>query len=110
MPDKSTTISNAFQTFMNEAPEHAQAWGSMVAALGGASALEAKTSALAYIAVLAALNRVSGIPFHVISTKEAGATREEVISAVLLGLPAAGHIVTQALPAAIDAYEKDASE
>ena len=110
MTDKSTIISIAFKTFMNEAPDHAQAWGSMVEALGRASALDAKTSGLAYIAVLAALNRVSGIPFHVISTKEAGATREEVISAVLLGLPAAGHIVTQALPAAIDAYEKDASE
>ena len=105
MTDKSTTISNAFKTLMSEAPDHAQAWGSMVQALGKASALDAKTSGLAYIAVLAALNRVSGIPFHVISTKEAGATREEVISAVLLGLPAAGHIVTQALPGAIEAYE-----
>lgn len=109
MTDKSTTISNAFKTFMSEAPDHAQAWGSMVQALGGASALEGKTSALAYIAVLAALNRVSGIPFHVISAKEAGATREEVISAVLVGLPAAGHIVTQALPAAIEAYDERAN-
>ena len=109
MTDKSKTISAAFKTFMSEAPEHAQAWRSMVGALGGASALEAKTSGLAYIAVFAALNRVSGIPFHVISAKEAGATREKVISAVLLGLPAAGHIVTQALPGAIEAYDKDTS-
>ena len=109
MTAKSSTISNAFKTFMSEAPEHAQAWGKMVSALGEASKLDTKTSALAYVAVLAALNRVSGIPFHVISAKQAGATREEVISAVLLGLPAAGHIVTQALPAAIEAYNKDAS-
>lgn len=107
MTDKSATISNAFKTFVSEAPDHAQAWGNMVQALGGVSALDDKTSALAYIAVLAALNRVSGIPFHVISAKEAGATREEVISAVLLGLPAAGHIVTQALPGAIKAYDKE---
>ena len=110
MTDISKTISDAFKTFMSEAPEHAQAWGKMVEALGEASALDTKTSALAYIAVLAALNRVSGIPFHVISAKRAGATREEIISAVLLGLPAAGHIVTQALPPAMEAYGKEPSE
>lgn len=106
MTDKSNTISNAFKTFMTEAPAHAKAWGEMVGALGSASTLDRKTSALAYLAVLAALNRVSGIPFHVASAKEAGATREEVISAILVGLPAAGHIVTQALPAAIEAYDQ----
>ena len=109
MTDKSETISNAFRTFLTEAPEHAKAWGEMVGALAEASALDTKTGQLAYIAVLAALNRVSGIPFHVVSAKEAGATRQEVISAVLVGLPAAGHIVTQALPAVVEAYEKQAS-
>ncbi len=38
--------------------------------------------------------------------KQAGATRDEVISAVLIGLPAAGTGVTQALPAAIRAYDE----
>lgn len=107
MSDKSTTISQAFKTFMIEAPTHAKAWGEMVQAVGKANALDAKTGELAYIAVLAALNRVSGIPYHVLSAKAAGATREEVISAVLVGLPAAGHIVTQALPAAIEAYDQE---
>lgn len=105
MTEKTTTISNAFKTFMTEAPEHAQAWGSMIQSIGQASALDAKTSQLAYIAVLAALNRTSGIPFHVISAKETGATREEVISAVLVGLPAAGHVVTQALPVGLETFD-----
>jgi len=35
----------------------------------------------------------------------AGATREEMISAILVGLPAAGHAVTPVLPAAIAAYD-----
>ena len=39
--------------------------------------------------------------------KHAGASLDEVISAVLVGLPAAGNGVTQVLPAAIDAYEAD---
>jgi hypothetical protein len=34
-----------------------------------------------------------------------GASREEVVSAILIGLPAAGHGVTQVLPAAIAAYD-----
>ena len=57
--------------------------------------------------VLAALQQDSGIPFHVKSAKEAGASREEVISAILVGLPAAGHVVTQVLPAAVAAYDAE---
>jgi alkylhydroperoxidase/carboxymuconolactone decarboxylase family protein YurZ len=47
----------------------------------------------------------SGIPFHVQTAKQLGASRAEVISAILVGLPAAGHSVTQVLPAAIAAYD-----
>lgn len=106
MTTQNSQISNAFMTFMTEASQHAQAWGSMVQSLGSASALDAKTSALAYLAVLAALRMESGIPFHVKTAKSAGASRDEVISAVLLGLPAAGHVVTQVLPTALTAYDE----
>lgn len=107
MSDNNSLVSNAFQSFMSEAPEHAQAWGGMIQGLSGASALDRKTLELAFLAVLAALQRESGIPFHVKSAKEAGASREEVISAILVGLPAAGHSVTQALPAAVAAYDAE---
>lgn len=69
------------------------------------SALDKKTAALAYLSVLAVMRLESGIPFHVHAAKDAGATREEVISAVLLGLPAAGNAVIQSLPIAISAYD-----
>jgi alkylhydroperoxidase/carboxymuconolactone decarboxylase family protein YurZ len=105
MGDQQSLISSAFQTFMSEAPQHAQAWGTMVQGLASASALEKKTSALAYLAVLAALRLESGVPFHVQTAKRLGASREEVISAILVGLPAAGHSVTQVLPSAIAAYD-----
>jgi alkylhydroperoxidase/carboxymuconolactone decarboxylase family protein YurZ len=55
---------------------------------------------------LAALGLGSGIPFHVKEAKKAGATREEIISALLIGLPAAGHRVTQVLPAALNAFDE----
>ena len=105
MSDSSSLVSNAFQAFMKEAPQHAQTWGAMVQGLANASALDKKTAALAYLAVLAALRLESGIPFHVQAARQLGASRDEVISAILIGLPAAGHAVTQVLPAAITAYD-----
>jgi alkylhydroperoxidase/carboxymuconolactone decarboxylase family protein YurZ len=105
MADQSSLISNAFQTFMREAPEHAQAWGAAVQGLDRASKLDKKTEELAYLAVLAATRLESGVPFHVLGAKQAGASRDEVISAILVGLPAVGNTVTQVLPAALAAYD-----
>lgn len=106
MGDKDKLISNAFQVFMKESPKHAQAWMSAVRDLANASALDKKTETLAYLAVLAALRLESGVPFHVAHAKQAGASRNEVISAILVGLPAAGNAVTLALPIAIQAYDQ----
>ena len=105
MDNQQPLISNAFQTFLREAPQHAQAWGQMTQGLAVASSLDPKTAALAYLAVLAAVGLESGVPFHVQAAKAAGATRVEVISVVLVGLPAAGNRVTQVLPAAVAAYD-----
>ena len=105
MSDGQANISSAFLTFRDEAPQQAMAWGELVQKLGQASALDGKTATLAYLAVLAALRLESGIPFPVATAKAQGATREEVISALLVGLPAAGHVVTQVLPVALVAYD-----
>ncbi|MHB0858631.1 MAG: carboxymuconolactone decarboxylase family protein [Anaerolineae bacterium] len=107
MTNPSNRISVAFQTFAHEAPEQARAWMGAVQGLAGASTLDAKTQALAYLAVLAALRLESGVPFHVQAAKQAGASRQEVIDAILVGLPAAGHAVVQVLPAALEAYDTD---
>ena len=101
-------VSNAFQAFMSEAPEHAKAWMGAVRGLDTASTLDKKTEELAYLAVLASQRLISGIPFHVGMAKAAGASRNDVISAVLIGLPAVGNTVIEALPIALEAY--DASE
>lgn len=99
------SISKAFSVFLQEAPAQAQAWMQMAQALDQASALDKKTEELAYIAVLAATGNTSGVPFHVLSAKSQGASRQEVLSAVLLGLPAAGATVIGALPVALEAYD-----
>ena len=56
-------VSPAFQAFAQEAPQHQQAWSEAVQALGAASALDDKTAALAYLAVMAAARLDSGLPF-----------------------------------------------
>jgi alkylhydroperoxidase/carboxymuconolactone decarboxylase family protein YurZ len=105
MVHQAGAVSNAFQTFIEQAPAHAAAWTTAVERLGDASALDAKTAALAYLAVLSVLRLESGVPFHVALAKHAGASRDEVISALLIGLPAAGVGATQVLPAALQAYD-----
>ena len=107
MSNGQSSMSTAFQTFLERAPKHAGAWMTAVQALEEASALDKKTSALAYLAVLAALRLDRGVPFHVKLAKHAGASRDEVISALLVGLPAAGNGITQSLPAAIEAYDAE---
>lgn len=102
---KNPVISKAFQSFGKEAPRHSAAWMKLVQELSGACALDEKVKTLVYLGVLAVLRLDSGIPFHVQHAKDCGATREEVISAILVGLPAAGHVVTQVLPAALETYD-----
>ncbi|WP_421549095.1 carboxymuconolactone decarboxylase family protein [Pseudomonas sp. QD4] len=102
------SISKAFTTFIQDAPAHADAWMQAVKALDEASALDKKTEELAYIAVLAATGNISGVPFHVHSARSHGASRQEVLSAVLIGLPAVGSTVIAALSPALEAYDEKA--
>ncbi|MHC5407944.1 carboxymuconolactone decarboxylase family protein [Listeria seeligeri] len=100
-------VSKSFEVFAKEAPEFQAAWMETVQKLDAASKLDKKTEELAYIAVMAAVRLESGIPFHVKMAKSNGATRDEIISAILVGLPAVGNIVTTSLPAAIESYDEE---
>jgi alkylhydroperoxidase/carboxymuconolactone decarboxylase family protein YurZ len=103
--EKINLTSDAFQAFLREAPEHSRAWMEAVKKLDAANALDEKTKAIAYLSVLAATGLTSGIPFHAQHAKSLGATKSELIGAVLVGLPAAGNRVIQALPAVLQAYD-----
>jgi alkylhydroperoxidase/carboxymuconolactone decarboxylase family protein YurZ len=107
MSNEQSGVSSAFRTFLERAPKHAGAWMTAVQALGEASALDKKTRRLPISPCLAALRLDSGVPFHVKLAKQAGASRDEVISALLVGLPAAGNGITQSLPAAFEAYDAE---
>lgn len=101
------TISNSFETFAKEAPEYQKAFNDLIHSWGEVSALDDKTQHLTYLAVLAATGKTSGLPFHVMLAKKAGATRDEVISTIMVGLPAVGNEVLNALPGALEAYDKN---
>jgi Uncharacterized homolog of gamma-carboxymuconolactone decarboxylase subunit len=101
------TVSAAFTAFSQEASQFQQPWLEMVGRLAAATSLDARTEELAYLAVLAASGMESGVGFHAASARRAGATREEVISAILVGLPAVGQRVISSLPAALAAYDAD---
>ena len=100
-------VSNAFQVFTQQAPEAHKAWMEAVKELDKASKLDKKTEELAYIAVMAAVRLEGGLPFHVQLAKSHGATREEIMSSILVGLPAVGNTVIQSLPVALKAYDEE---
>jgi AhpD family alkylhydroperoxidase len=99
-------VSKAYQLFEQEAPPVHKAWMETVYTLEKESTLDKKTKELAYLAVLAATRLDSGLPFHVKMAKSFGATREEIISSILAGLPAVGNVVIQSLPTALEAYDE----
>ena len=100
-------VSKAFLAFNTEAPHHAKAWSEMVSKISQANVLDAKTTSLIYLSVLSVLGSENGIPYHVKTAKEAGASKEEIIHAVLVALPPAGHRVTQVLPLIISSYDEE---
>lgn len=99
-------VSNAFLTFSKEAPEHAKAWAEMISKISQENVLDAKTTSLIYIGILAALGIESGIAYHVNVAKQAGASKKEIIHAALIALPPAGHKVTQVLPTIVKTFDE----
>lgn len=100
-------VTNGFNLFLTETPETGKAYMDMVMTQSKASALDRKTHELAYLSVLAAVRVTGGLVFHVKSAKELGASREEVKSAVLVGLPVAGITLVDSLEAALKAYDEN---
>ena len=100
-------VTSSFRLFMTETPETGKAYMNMVMKQSEASALDRKTHELAYISVLAAIRMTGGLNFHVKSAKELGASRDEVKSAVLVGLPVAGITLVDALETALSAYDEN---
>jgi alkylhydroperoxidase/carboxymuconolactone decarboxylase family protein YurZ len=102
-----STEYTGFKCFMEETDELGQAFINMVLEQERSSSLDKKTHELAYIAVLAATKVMGGLVYHVQSAKNLGASRDEVKSAVLVGLPAVGLTIIDSLEAALQVFDEN---
>ncbi|SFW82349.1 carboxymuconolactone decarboxylase family protein [Chitinophaga sancti] len=101
---------NSMDLFKKEAPEIADAFNTLIQAIVKSNGLDEKTKQLIYIALKAVQGDSQALSFHILMAKEKGATKPEVIDALMVTLTVAGvkGIVT-GLPVVMDIY-KDTSK
>lgn len=98
---------NPMDLFQKEAPEVAAAFNGLIMSLVGRKGLDQKTKQLIYIAMKTAMGDDMAVKAHIPMAKTAGATREEVVDAILMTLTVSGISgVVHCLPEAVKQYEK----
>jgi len=78
------------KNMIQEAPDVADAFFAMTRAVKKASPLDERTNELVLVGIFAACRGLRGIVTHVERAREHGATREEIVAAILLALPVVG--------------------
>jgi alkylhydroperoxidase/carboxymuconolactone decarboxylase family protein YurZ len=69
--------------------------------------LDAKTKQLINIAIQTTIRNPRGVKFHAMMAKKAGASRSEVLGAVVMNLHLAGlAVILDSLPSAIEGYAR----
>lgn len=96
---------NPMELFMSEAPEVAQAFNGLIQSLVGRKGIDQKTKQLIYIAMKAAMGDDMAVKAHIPMAKAAGASREEVVDAILMTLTVSGiRGVVHCLPEVVKQY------
>lgn len=97
---------NPMEIFQQVAPQVAAAFNGLIQSLIASKGLDEKTKQLIYIALKAAEGDESALKFHVPMAKQLGATREEVVDAILMTLTVSGiRGVVTCLPGAVKQFE-----
>ena len=97
---------NPYEIFLKECPEVAARFDDLIQAQKSLKGLDAKTKQLINIAIQTANRNAKGVQMHAMMAKKEGATRDEIIGAVVLNLHHSGFAsVLECLPAAIDGFE-----
>lgn len=97
---------NPYELFQKECPEVADRFNDLIEAQKSLKGLDAKTKQLINIAIQSSNRNSRGVQMHAMMAKNEGATREEIISAVVLNLHLSGlTVVLESLPAAINGFE-----
>ncbi len=95
------------EVFQREAPDVAAAFNGLIQSLIASKGIDAKTRQLIYIAMKASVGDEMAVRAHIPMAKEAGATREEVVDAILMTLTVSGiRGVVTCLPEAVKQFEK----
>jgi len=96
---------NPMELFQQEAPEVAAAFNGLIMSLVGTKGLDAKTKQLIYIAMKASMGDSMAVRAHIPMAKAAGATRDEVVDAILMTLTVSGiRGVVSCLPEAVKQF------
>ncbi len=94
------------ELFMKEAPDVAKAFDGLIQSLIGSEGLDAKTKQLIYIAMKTAMRDDAAVKFHAPMAKQLGATKPEIIDAILLSLTVSGVSgVLACLPYAVKLFD-----
>lgn len=94
------------EVFQKEAPEVAQAFNGLIQSLVARGGLDQKTKQLIYIAMKASTGDVAAVKAHVPMATAAGATKEEVVDAILMTLTVSGiRGVVTCLPEAVGQFD-----
>ncbi len=93
------------ELFMKEAPDVASAFSNLIMAVAGSPGLDQKTKQLIYIAMKASMGDAGAVRAHIPMAKQAGATRQEVLDAVLMTLTVSGiRGVVTCLPEVVEQF------
>jgi AhpD family alkylhydroperoxidase len=104
--DAITMQENPMEVFKREAPEVADAFNGLILSLVASKGLDPKTKQLIYIAMKASMGDQMAVKAHVPMAKAAGATKEEVVDAILMTLTVSGiRGVVTCLPEAVQQFE-----
>ncbi len=97
---------NPYELFQKECPDIAARLNDLIEAQKSLEGLDAKTKQLINVAILTANHNPIGVKLHAMMAKNEGATRKEIVGAVVLNLHHSGLAsVLESLPAAIRGFE-----
>jgi AhpD family alkylhydroperoxidase len=97
---------NPMELFQKEAPEVAAAFNNLIMSLVASKGLDQETKQLIYIAMKASMGDDMAVKAHVPMAKAAGATRQEVVDAILMTLTVSGiQGVVHCLPEVVSYFE-----
>jgi len=96
-----------FEMFQKECPELAERFDSLVEVQRTLNVLDNKTKQLINIGIQTAIRNADGVRAHAAMAVRAGATKEEIVGAVVMNLHLTGLVtVLDALPAALAGIEE----